>query len=298
MATDQPFFSIVIPTYNRAGIIVKSIQTVLSQTFSNIEVLVVDDGSTDNTREVVGALTDPRIKYHWKENAERGAARNYGALIARGRFVNFLDSDDLLYPHHLQTAFDFIATNPACDVFHLGFDIKDELGRLVRNTTPIRSINDEILSGNVLSCNGVFVKKEVAEANRFSEDRQLSGLEDWELWIRLCSKFVFLHDNRITSTIIQHSNRSVMETDASKITTKVDRFVAIACANTNNRTTFGKRLNLTQASAWTYAALHLSLSGQGKGSALRYLIKGLRANPAEIWKARFFVIVKNLVTTY
>ena len=78
-------FSIVVPTYNREKFIVKTIQSLLNQTYNNFELLIIDDGSTDNTEKVVREIEDQRIQYHQKENGERGAARNYGAKLAKGK---------------------------------------------------------------------------------------------------------------------------------------------------------------------------------------------------------------------
>ena len=78
MPSPSPLFSIVIPTYNRAHLIGKTIESVLRQEFTDFEILIVDDGSKDNTEEVASTFTDKRIRYLKKQNAERGAARNYG----------------------------------------------------------------------------------------------------------------------------------------------------------------------------------------------------------------------------
>ena len=90
----MPFFSIIIPTYNRAHMIDVAIQSVLDQTSSNWELIIVDDGSTDDTKEVVEQFNDPRIKYVYQENQERSAARNRGILVSNGEWICFLDSDD------------------------------------------------------------------------------------------------------------------------------------------------------------------------------------------------------------
>ena len=101
-------FSIIIPTYNREKFIVKTIQSVLSQTYTNFELIIVDDGSTDNTEKFVRNVKDNRIKFFKKENKERGAARNYGTNKAKGDYITFLDSDDLLYSKYLEEANRFI----------------------------------------------------------------------------------------------------------------------------------------------------------------------------------------------
>src|SRR5271154_3281360 len=96
-----PFFSVVIPAYNRARVLPGALDSVLQQTDQDFEVIVVDDGSTDDPRAVVEDFHDPRIRYERKENGGGGSARNRGIDLARGRFVAFLDSDDVFLPHHL-----------------------------------------------------------------------------------------------------------------------------------------------------------------------------------------------------
>ena len=99
-----PSFSVVIPTYNRAHIIERAVTSVLKQTFSDFELIIVDDGSTDNTKTLIKQINDERIHYHYQANSGVSAARNAGAGYARGQFLTFLDSDDEALAHWL-TAF-------------------------------------------------------------------------------------------------------------------------------------------------------------------------------------------------
>ena len=98
-------FSIIIPTYNRAHLILKTLESVKNQSFVDYELIIVDDGSSDNTKEVVNKfiLDNKLSNWHYfnKVNGERGAARNYGIEKATGLYVTFLDSDDLIYSNHL-----------------------------------------------------------------------------------------------------------------------------------------------------------------------------------------------------
>ncbi len=96
------FFSIIIPTYNRAHILPRTIASVLAQTYTNWECIIVDDGSTDNTKELIASYTYPRITYIYQTNAERSAARNNGIRLAQGEYICFLDSDDEYLPEHLE----------------------------------------------------------------------------------------------------------------------------------------------------------------------------------------------------
>lgn len=94
--------SVIIPTYNRAYVIKKSIDSVLSQTYSDFELIIVDDGSTDNTKDIIEAYKDSRIKYVYQENSGACAARNNGVLLAKGEYIAFHDSDDTWLPDKLE----------------------------------------------------------------------------------------------------------------------------------------------------------------------------------------------------
>jgi glycosyltransferase involved in cell wall biosynthesis len=106
-----PLFSVVIPTYNRADFIGIAIKSVVNQSFRNWELIVVDDGSTDNTREVVYSFKDDRIKYHFQENQELNAARNKGIMLAKGDFITFLDDDDYYLSDYLSQSKTLIDDN-------------------------------------------------------------------------------------------------------------------------------------------------------------------------------------------
>lgn len=204
------FFSVVVPTYNRAHLIEKTISTILSQSFTNVEILVVDDGSMDNTDQVVKAINDSRITYYKKENAERAAARNFGSARANGAYVTFFDSDDLMYPHHLQSAYEFITAHNNPEWFHLGFDYQDPEGMVIKKPYPLtESIQRSLLFDNKLSCNGVFLRKDIADQYTFCEERALSSSEDWELWIRLVCSFPLKFSTEVTTSVVEHELRSL-----------------------------------------------------------------------------------------
>jgi glycosyltransferase involved in cell wall biosynthesis len=98
-----PFFSVVIPVYNRADVLGDAIRSVLAQTEQDFEIVVVDDGSRDDPARVAASFADARLRFVRQENKGGGAARNAGIDLAQGRFVAFLDSDDVYLPEHLAT---------------------------------------------------------------------------------------------------------------------------------------------------------------------------------------------------
>ncbi len=111
MKTDQPFFSVIIPAYNCGKSITQTLNSVINQEYSNIEIVVIDDGSTDSTYTFIQS-TFPNIKLISQSNGGPSVARNTGIKNASGKFVAFLDADDLWEPFHLKNAFDILNTHP------------------------------------------------------------------------------------------------------------------------------------------------------------------------------------------
>lgn len=288
-------FSIVIPTFNRAGFIGTTIRSVLDQSFNDFEVIVVDDGSTDNTEEVVAAIADDRVKYHRKENEERAAARNAGTALANGRYVTFLDSDDIVYPDHLQTAAEMIAQYNEPEWFHCGYEFVDENRRSIRTVNNRPSVgNDMLIDGNFLSCRGVFVRCDIAGAHSFNAIRELSGTEDYELWLRLASRYPLYCDNRITSAIVQHSDRSVINTSRSKLESRIRLLEEALSGDPHFMSRFGERWSEFQANNRVYIALHLALAKSDRIAAAGYLVKALSRSPKALANRAFYGTIKRL----
>ncbi len=184
----------------------------MAQAYEAYEIIVVDDGSTDNTEEVVRGIANSRLRYFKKPNAERGAARNYGAQQATGRYVNFFDSDDLAYPNHLREASKAIEALHEPEIFHLGYEIRNAKGKLERRVNTLPSpVNDALADGNHLSCNCVFVRRDIFLDLPFSENRALSASEDYALWLRMAARYAFsMVCGVVTSTLVNHDARSVV----------------------------------------------------------------------------------------
>lgn len=137
-----PFFSIIIPTYNRAHTLHRPIDSVLAQTYTDWELIIVDDGSTDDTQSVVEAYRDPRIRYVRQENKERSAARNHGMHKAIGEWICFQDSDDEYLPMHLATLKKNIDINSEFKIFRTWLYLYSG-NRFLRNCTAAPSQYDQ-----------------------------------------------------------------------------------------------------------------------------------------------------------
>jgi glycosyltransferase involved in cell wall biosynthesis len=290
-------FSVVVPTYNRAGLIAKTLQSLLSQQYENYEIIVVDDGSTDNTEEVVKSIDNRRITYIKKDNAERAAARNFGAALAKGEYVNFFDSDDLAYPNHLSEAAGIMEQHHEPPWFHLSYAIANPLGKVIRNAAKYSSptLNKQLVKGNILSCNGVFIKKEVLLANPFNEDRKLSASEDYELWCRLAARFPLVYSNTITSLIVDHEARSVRKINGEQMISRLNLLSHHLGQDSTVVAYFGSGINKMKMYASSYIAVHLSDQPAFKLTSIQYLIKAIIQSGTIVKKKVFYATIKNLL---
>lgn len=291
----SPFFSVIIPTYNRADFIVKTIESVLNQDFADFELIIVDDGSMDNTEEVIAKVKDSRIVYFKKGNAERGAARNFGAKKANGKYLNFLDSDDLLYNHHLSIAYKIIQEKKA-SLFALHYDLKMKGEIQAADYLPSERVINELLIkvGNFLSCNAVFVLNELFKENHFNENRALSGSEDYELWLKLAARYPFYYYPEITSTIVFHEDRSVISMSSINIIKRKELMLASVFNDQTFIQKYGQLKHYLVSNTYTYIALHLVLLGEKK-MALKYLLSAFKITPFTLFKKRTVAIVKRLI---
>lgn len=294
MTSVHPTFSVVVPTYNRADLIAATLRSVLAQTDADFELLVIDDGSTDATAAVVGAITDPRLRYIPITNGERGRARNWGTRESRGRYVTFLDSDDLLLPHHLAEARATIARARDPEWLVLSYITRSFEGQETtrRLTAPLAP---QLIRGNVLSCNGVFIRADIARQHPFSEVRALSASEDWLLWLQLAARYPAAVSAEPTSIIIDHAGRSVRRGMAEQLAERTRLLVAGLRADQAVVTHYGERgIRRVEAHMLTYTALHLALAGQRRG-VLSRLLRGALLSPAELFQRRTLATLKHLI---
>ena len=164
----QNLVSVIVPTYNRARTLVEALDSVYAQTYRPVELIVIDDGSTDDTGMIVEAWFRERqgdnqfeLRYHWQENSGAPAARNKGLVLSRGEYILFLDSDDVLYPNMLaEVVKAFEETR--CDYVHVGYDkICCECGRVIYSYTPEVEINPltAYMRGNLWGHTTTFIRR-------------------------------------------------------------------------------------------------------------------------------------------
>ena len=190
-----PLVSIIIPAYNAAHFLAETINSVLSQTYQNFELLIVDDGSTDDTAAVVKGFGDERIRYWHKKNSGVSDTRNFGISKAKGAYIAFLDADDLFLPQNLEKKILFLENNQEIDLVHsaeVRFDssIGSEIALMEGSGGEVL---EKLLSmsGNVIhSPSSVLVRKKLLEKTG-GFDPRLSTSADWDMWVRFAKETSF-----------------------------------------------------------------------------------------------------------
>jgi glycosyltransferase involved in cell wall biosynthesis len=193
----NPFFSIVMPTYNRQDFLPKSIGSIQRQSYSNWELIIIDDASTDQTQEVLASYsTDIRIRIHRNSvNMERSASRNYGMKLAQGTYICFLDSDDCYLPHHLETLFKYITEcNYEVAFFHTTAAINDGNGNRLRilkfDYSVGRNRVEQVLQ-NHIPIHTVALHHEIT--SRFQFDTSLSINEDVYFFAKIAALYEIIY---------------------------------------------------------------------------------------------------------
>ena len=186
----MPNVSIIMPAYNSSRWISDSIQSVFEQNYVQWELLIVDDGSTDNTKNIVkDFLNDKRIKYFYQDNYGPAVARNYGISKASGKYLAFLDSDDLWKPNKLELQLNYLKNNPDCCLIHTNYSTFESN---TQNSKPFRQTpwfsnwdeNERLLMFDTIGTLTVLTETQLIK-NLGGFNNDLHGTEDWDLWIRV-----------------------------------------------------------------------------------------------------------------
>lgn len=197
-----PLVTVIIGTFNRAGVLGEAILSVLQQTYENWELLVVDNGSTDHTATTVTGFRDPRIRYvcNPKPTGSCAAPRNLGTAMANGGYIAFLDDDDVWYPDKLQVCVKELDAHPEAILVCHALNMVNGSAVSIRRFGPWSAdIYERLLyEGNLLGPGGMVIKKDaLVRAGGFNVQDEYLGCDDYELWIRLArdrSVFHFIDD--------------------------------------------------------------------------------------------------------
>ena len=207
----MPFFSIIIPTYNRSSIICRNILSLTKQSFQNFEIIVIDDGSTDDTEERVKILQKSiaNLSYYYQSNAERSAARNNGIKKAKGEFIICLDSDDYFDNNHLQVLYNYIQNLNELECAIISgykYDKKGLISEAPFPDLPIKNKQIYFFQNPVIPAR-VCIHKNIFE--NFIYDTKITIVEDAILWAQISTLFPMHEIKNSTVYYSLHDDNSV-----------------------------------------------------------------------------------------
>jgi glycosyltransferase involved in cell wall biosynthesis len=288
--------SVIIPAYNHGSYLPRSVSSVLAQTYTEYEVIVIDDGSTDDTPACVAGFID-QIRYHHQENSGLGAARNKGLALARGEYVQFLDADDSIAPEKFEMQVPALAADESISVVYSDYANLDSNQQMFGETSSPLSPGESplwrLIRENFMPVHSPLVRREsLLKEGGFDESRDAQ--EDWDLWLRLASrghKFqyypgVFAYYHRDGSRMT--SNSDLMYRRGQHLLNKIS-------ADPVFRTLEGGRL-------FEEFCLHQHLSlasrsyNQKKWSTARsHILKAIKARPKMIDLNTWLLLLKTMI---
>jgi glycosyltransferase involved in cell wall biosynthesis len=283
-----PKVSVIVPTYNRERFVLEAVRSALGQTFSDLEVIVLDDGSTDRTAEGIREITDARVRYFLQENTGRpGVVRNRAIAQARGEYVAFLDSDDAWLPGKLARQLAEAEAHPEAGLIYSFTREVDRAGRpgavFGPNFDGSGSQFEQLLFLNFIPIQTVLVPRRVLEdVGTFDESPEFRAIEDYELWLRIAARypirlvpevlaFYRVHEGGISADRITQLNR---------LEALLERIFA--------RHSVGEELQRRVRAHLAYRKFNQHLvAGQVDSGAVGFLKQTLSANPghrgARVW---------------
>jgi glycosyltransferase involved in cell wall biosynthesis len=213
--TDTPAVSVVIATYNRAQLLLETIESILNQRFKDFELLIIDDGSTDQTREILKPYND-RVRYHFQENRGPSAARNLGVLHARAPWISIQDSDDICTPDHLEVLHGYVRSHPDCGMVFAngGYIGGAEHGRqtIIPAEKSRRLARDgiqwsDLFEKSIVRLQAALISKRCYETIG-GHDESLRICMDLDLSFRLFAKFPVAYLDRVLFMYRKHQGNS------------------------------------------------------------------------------------------
>jgi glycosyltransferase involved in cell wall biosynthesis len=213
------YVSIVIPAYNSALYLAKTIESALGQTYADREIIVVDDGSTDTTPSLLKSFGN-RIRVVQQENAGQAAARNHGASISKGDILLFLDSDDLLDTEYLPQQLELLNRFTGADAVYCDHRTIDNADQIIADTGAIGSprpsgdIIRALLHGPCIITPGLVLMRRAAfeASGGFNQSPLMRGYEDYDLWLRMATRSQFIYNPKTLVSYRCHPAQSSRQT--------------------------------------------------------------------------------------
>ena len=247
---EKKLVSVIIPAYNKADYTISTINSVLNQTYSPIEIIVVDDGSTDNTNEKLKKFKND-IHYYYQENKGASSARNLGTKKSQGEYIAYLDCDDIYYPEKIEKSISQLEKNNDYQYLYTNVDQINEKNEIVGEFPDILrqaksgSIFEDLFLQNFICNSTLIIRKSCIEKIGYF-DEKIFVPADWDFLLRLSQNFlgVYLPDKLTGYRIVDQSTLNQLD----KV---VEEYIYVIEKNFNNNKTLTKKyLNLSKANAF------------------------------------------------
>ncbi len=296
---DRPLFSIVIPTYNRALLLAKAVESIKKQTFKDWEVIIIDDGSTDNTAEVIKPYVTENIRYIYQENAERSIARNHGVAESRGRYICFLDSDDWFLSDHLEKLYQSIEEHdyPRA-MFYTGLYFYKDNG-LHEHVLPekMQANRVEHVLFFTIYPTSACLHRDIF--NDFLFDDNMLYAEDVGLWVHAATKFPVIQVNHYTSVVNIHSESTTQQYSKlfkiADVEKKLDVFKEKVLFKNEINNHLGRNAINKYISRYYYWFMYESYDRRTVSYMIYFYIKYLFYYPANIFNGNAYKALLDLI---
>lgn len=289
----MPLISVIIPVYNGEKTIKETIESVLNQTFSDLELIVINDGSQDGTSEIVNRIREPRLKFFSYPNAGLAASRNRGISLAVGEFISFIDADDLWTPDKLESQFNALQANSQAAVAYSWTDWIDESDHFLRPGGYILAngdVHEQLLKRDFIEggSNVLIRAKALAEVGGF--DESLNAVEDWDMWLRLAARYEFVCIP--SPQILYRISPNSMSTDVWKMETASLQVLERALANAPHSLKMQKRKILGERYKYlTLKAIEGNLERRKGLVAVRFFWQAITNDPTWLQRTKLMSII-------
>lgn len=240
----MPVISVVVPVYNGEKTIKETIDSVLNQSFYDFELIVINDGSTDKSLEIISNIKDERLKVFSYPNAGLSASRNRGISLATGEYISFIDADDLWTPDKLELQLKALQEHPQAAVAYSWTDCIDESGKFLGKCNYLSFSGDVranlLLINFIDSGSNVLIRTEAfKKVGNFDESRK--SCEDWDMWLRLAAEYSFIAVSK--PQVLYRISSSSMSTNLLRMEAESMEVIEKACDRNPGYSSLLKRLS-------------------------------------------------------
>jgi glycosyltransferase involved in cell wall biosynthesis len=280
----NPLISVIIPVFNGEKWIEQTINSVLSQTFKSYELIIINDGSTDNTEKVILDFNDKLI-YRIKENGGQASARNLGIKLASGEYISFIDSDDLWVPEKLDIQYSQLLQSGLKWSYTNAIAFREDISNIIfRFSESNKHYSGEIFDKLFLNCfipsPTLLINKSVFDRiGLFNEDLLLKNREDWNMWIRI-SQFYPIH--YISEPLAYYRLHSNSVTSSESRDNSINGFIyALRLSEKLDYERFGDLTNTRISDKYFLESRFMAL-GFNYIKAITYSFKAIKNNPSNL----------------